>query len=481
MTTKKCCKCKRQLPSENFFYKNKDHSTCQSCAEKRRVGKRNVCTVCGIGAIFNLPEQKNGIRCKKHADPNMIDVVSKKCIICHIKQPSYNHPGQTTGLYCKDCKEPDMVDVVSKKCIICHIKRPKYNHPGKKAGLYCKDCKEPDMVDVANRKCIICHIKQPIYNHPDQKVALYCKEHALAGMINIKHKRCENCSTLASYGFPCNQPSRCSQHKEDGMIYRSNRKCMKQTCNDYAMFGRKQPIHCETHKDDNDICLVERKCSKCCRIDVVNDEGLCLSFCNMDKGFAQYKKYSKEKQQRVINILTAECGQPDQLDKRITDDPACSNHRPDVVYDCKTHWIIIEVDENQHRHGSDNYTPQCEIARTKNIYQDGGGIPIIFIRYNPDNYKDRSGKTVKLPPGKKEEVLIKWVKHFQKTEPTYNLSTIFLFYDNYDKADTPILEIDPYELNDKYECVDCGSVMPCQSMLDHHKTVCATTDIIGYV
>ena len=40
-----------------------------------------------------------------------------------------------------------------------------------------------------------------------------------------------------------------------------------------------------------------------------------------------------------------------------------------------------------------------------------GGIPLIFIRYNPDKFKDSKGTHCNLPQAKREELLIKWLKY----------------------------------------------------------------------
>ena len=53
--------------------------------------------------------------------------------------------------------------------------------------------------------------------------------------------------------------------------------------------------------------------------------------------------------------------------------------------------IIIEIDENKHI----NYNYICENKRLMEISQDVGHRPIVFIRFNPDNYLDNDGNVVK--------------------------------------------------------------------------------------
>ena len=69
-------------------------------------------------------------------------------------------------------------------------------------------------------------------------------------------------------------------------------------------------------------------------------------------------------------------------DKRVVD--GCSKRRPDLLLDLIYQIIIIEVDENQHT----NYDCSCENKRLMELSQDLGHTPIIFIRFNPDDYKN---------------------------------------------------------------------------------------------
>lgn len=73
------------------------------------------------------------------------------------------------------------------------------------------------------------------------------------------------------------------------------------------------------------------------------------------------------------------------FDKQIPD--GCSRRRPDAVLDLGYQLIIVEIDENQHT----TYDCSCENKRIMQLSQDVGHRPIIFIRFNPDEYN--VGKT----------------------------------------------------------------------------------------
>ena len=98
----------------------------------------------------------------------------------------------------------------------------------------------------------------------------------------------------------------------------------------------------------------------------------------------------KTKEKQVVDEIKEEY--PDfswVSDKRVQD--GCSLRRPDLLLDMGSNIIIIEVDENKHI----NYDSTCENKRLMELSQDLQHRPIVFIRFNPDSYKDNEGKIVK--------------------------------------------------------------------------------------
>ena len=109
------------------------------------------------------------------------------------------------ALYCTSCKLENMVDVKHKKCIICKLKQPTYNYQNEKQRLYCKDCKTCGMVDIRHNKCITCNVKRAAFNYPIEKQTLYCNDCKHCGMVDITHKKCINCnlSSKKTYNNHC--------------------------------------------------------------------------------------------------------------------------------------------------------------------------------------------------------------------------------------------------------------------------------------
>jgi hypothetical protein len=122
----------------------------------------------------------------------------------------------------------------------------------------------------------------------------------------------------------------------------------------------------------------------------------------------------------------------------------CSKRRPDLLLDLGYQIVILEVDENKHA----DYDCSCENKRIMELSQDLGHRPIVFIRFNPDDY-DKNGKKVTSCWGidkngiclvKKtkrnewtqrlhtlEEHINYWINPLNKTDKT--IETIQLFYD----------------------------------------------------
>ena len=68
----------------------------------------------------------------------------------------------------------------------------------------------------------------------------------------------------------------------------------------------------------------------------------------------------------------------------------CNLYRPDRIYDCNTHFVVVECDEYQHKNKSfcSSYRDlkHAELSRMHEI-QNACGLPCIFLRWNPDNFR----------------------------------------------------------------------------------------------
>lgn len=56
-----------------------------------------------------------------------------------------------------------------------------------------------------------------------------------------------------------------------------------------------------------------------------------------------------------------------------------NRRRPDFVWVLHDRIVILEVDEDAHRH----YNRECEIARITELMEQSRGLPMFLIRFNP--------------------------------------------------------------------------------------------------
>jgi len=305
---------------------------------------------------FNYVNETKRLYCSKHKLDNMINIKNKKCIHENCKtQPTFNYVNENKGLYCSKHKLDNMVNIISKTCIHenCNT-QPTYNYENEKKGLYCFKHKLNNMVDIKNKTCIhkICNT-QPTFNYKNEKKALYCFKHKLDNMVNITHKKCihENCKILPTYNYK-NEKIRlyCSKHKLDNMVDIKNKTCKNEWC---------------------DIIPSKKY------------RGYCLNCFIHEFPNEKIARNYKTKETRITNYIKEYFNNYDLVcDKTIQN--GCSKKRPDILLDLGFQVIIIEIDENQHR----NYDCSCENKRLMELSKDIGHRPIIFIRFNPDDYKD---------------------------------------------------------------------------------------------
>ena len=249
-----------------------------------------------------------------------------------------------------------MIDVISKTCIEPNCKtRPTFNTDGEKKALYCFTHKEEGMIDVISKTCIEpdCN-KQPTFNTDGEKKGLYCSAHKLNGMIDVISKTCiePDCNTQPTFNTDGETKALyCGTHKEEGMIDVINKTCKSDWCTIRV-----------TEKNDG-YCLR-------CYINLFPDKPVARNYKTKEYSVVEHVK----KMFPNLNWIA---------DKKI--EGGCSKRRPDLLLDLLYQIVIIEIDENQHT----DYDCSCENKRIMELSQDLGHRPIVFIRFNPDDYKKK--------------------------------------------------------------------------------------------
>lgn len=358
------------------------------------------CTFCKKSAYFNIFGNKAQY-CGDHKTPEMVNVVDKLCETPEcISRALFHFPGNTAGKSCSNHKEEGMVNLKSKRCAEpgCYVS-PIYHFAGENKGKYCIEHKHDGMVNVTGKRCEKegCNINAQ-FNLPGKKKGKYCSQHKEEGMVDVKHKRCEfgGCNKLPSFKFETDtQPRFCFDHKWEGMINGKRRICKFKGCKktpSYNYEGLLLHLYCVEHKLEGMVDVKHHSCLSewCLTRPNVKYEGYCL-FCYInlfpDKTVAH--NYKTKEKTIVDCIMTYFPNYSWVLDKKIQD--GCSKRRPDLLLDLGDQIIIIEIDENQHN----EYDCMCENKRLMEISKDLGHRPIVFIRFNPDQYKKSDGTKIK--------------------------------------------------------------------------------------
>jgi hypothetical protein len=170
-------------------------------------------------------------------------------------------------------------------------------------------------------------------------------------MVDIKHDLClyENCEIRPSYNYE----------------------------------GEKRGLYCFQHKKESMLDVVSKMCkTHLCQTRVKEKyDGYCLyCYINLFPEKPVSRNY-KTKEYAVVEFIKTTFPELSWVsDKKITD--GCSKRRPDLFLDLGYQILIIEIDENQHL----DYDCSCENKRIMELSQDVGHKPIVFIRFNPDEF-----------------------------------------------------------------------------------------------
>jgi len=412
----------------NPVFNIKDSKTGKFCVTHKEEGMIDVktkrCKYKGCDSMnpgFNISGSKTGKLCATHKEDGMVNVINKKCEYqgCNIISPVFNIKDSKTDKFCTTHKEDGMVNVKSKRCELCE-KIPNFDIKGGK-GRFCATHKQKGMVDVKHISCELCE-KRPTFDIKGGK-GRFCATHKQEGMIDVKHTLCELCEKRAYYGKPGHQISHCFQHREKGMIRKPNAKCSN--CKELAIWGTNwTPKHCEIHKTEDDENLVERECISCNLLYVLDKTNKCEN-CNPES----FLTARLAKQNALMDYLDA-LGLKGASTDTTVDGGICGKERPDRVYDFGDKFVILECDEDQHKQRA----CLCEQTRMINIGQTFGGIPVYFIRWNPDNYCPESDKKNPEILAKRHKLcgdLINDIKNNKVKLPKALVSAIYLYYDEW--------------------------------------------------
>ena len=367
----------------------------------------------------------------------MIDLNHRLCEnpICDL-HPNFGFKGQKAR-FCYQHKEEGMVDIISKRCenVNCE-KHATHGYKGQ-GYTYCSSHKVEGMINLDSQKCesLDCLVT-PLFGIEGEK-ARFCKKHKANDMVDVKSKRCENeaCVVKPSYGRLYSRTLIfCSIHASLNYYNRAKLSpvCQVIDCYETSHFidpedSNVYPVRCGTHRLSTNIELIFRLCPNCGQeLYFPSDKKIC-----MDCGYYREKKLHNFKESMVKHFLTSNNvpfvhNRPASLNG--------SKFRPDFLIQSKFGYIVLEVDEHQHK----EYIQEEEILRMHTIYNDIQFIrlnsQVLFIRFNPDEYKG-----VQCELKNRHKYLHNIVTHFIDQEIIgVPLAQLKLFYDRFDE--TPVIE-----------------------------------------
>jgi hypothetical protein len=218
-------------------------------------------------------------------------------------------------------------------------------------------------------------IPTPIFTLPTMPISIPL--HTKKKFRERKVKECgiDGCKGVAAYNFPGKNPLYCKLHREVGMIFRPLRYCW--LCYAVATHGCDKAEFCETHAIKNENYI---KCPICGIYVIYLLDGLCHD--------CFYQKKSLERDEyRIARFLF------DNGYRFLYDCATCFGRRVDIFMSFERFNIAIEIDERQHNY--EFYNPYSEIYRMR-LISLGTNLPIVFIRFNPDNFDGIMEKSERL-------------------------------------------------------------------------------------
>ena len=409
----------RDCGGSSFCEHNKRKTYCETCGgselcihKKRKARCREcngteicihkkskyICRECSDGSAY-CEHKKNKRFCKECGGS----------AYCEHKKLKYRCRDCDGSAYCEHKK-------IKSRCVECNGNGICIHKKRKDQCIKCGNC-----LCIHNKRkenCKECHGSQ-ICLHNNFRT--YCRE--CNGSALCEHGKKITCKICVG--------SACCEH---GKIKYNCRECFG-SC--FCEHG-KQKSRCKACGGKS-LCktpLCETRARKNC-------EGLCARcfvYTHPDKPNA--RNY-KTKERTVVDIVLAAFPSFTWVtDKKVQD--GCSRRRPDLFLDMGSHVIIVEVDENQHT----EYDCSCENKRLMEISQDVGHRPIIFIRFNPDDYTDQSGTKVKscfaadksgifkVAKSKvadwnmRTNALLQQIAYWSETPTTKTVEVVQLFYDS---------------------------------------------------
>lgn len=376
---------------------------CKDCSTKYvnyvNVKRNHMCQDCKIlRPSFGIRNSKIAICCsvcnKLHHSGKYVSVVNKMCQDCGLVTPRFGEKGTKIPICCSNCNKlhhnSEYVNVRTKICINCNLIQPSFGKIGTKKAICCYKCNikyhNREYVNIKDNTCSDCNVTRPHFGKEGTKIPICCR--------------------------PCND-----KFHKGKYVDVTHKKCNNDWCGFRAVDKYKgYCLNCFRHEYPDHKFVRNYKCKELLIVDSVKQQEFYI--------YEDSVKIGKH----VINW---------KFDKPI----GGSKRRPDIFYKFGNYYLLVDIDENQHR-GYD-----CEDNRLIQLLKDAG-MNIVIIRFNPDSYINHEGNKVescfrntihgtKLNKENLEDwgyrlrILHYYMQKFIRYPPTKLLTVLKLFYDGY--------------------------------------------------
>ena len=234
------------------------------------------------------------------------------------------------------------------------------------------------MVDILNPRCR-CGQLYPVYGVSGQKRDLLCSQCKTDGMVNVVSSMCQCGRARPTFGLPSDGRCVCCiVCKDDAMIDVTNPMCI---CGKRAAFGlitETRPTRCNDCKSEEMANIVSKQCIGPCGGVLVRPGQQYCANCD-----TQRKRKSRVRENQLANYIRDHISVAwSSWNKQPPGARECGKgYRPDFIWVLDHLIIVLECDEDQH------ITYECERRRMNDLWNTYGGMPIVFIPFNPDAFK----------------------------------------------------------------------------------------------
>uniref|UniRef100_A0A6C0IAT0 Uncharacterized protein n=1 Tax=viral metagenome TaxID=1070528 RepID=A0A6C0IAT0_9ZZZZ len=305
--------------------------------------------------------------------------------------------------YCKDCKGGGICEHSKRRqcCIdckgvgICEHNKRKYRCLDCKGNGICEHNKQKDCCADCNGsslcthkrrkdKCIECE-GSGICEHKKRKTeCIDCGGSQICIHKRIK-QTCKDCKGKCI----CEHDrikSHCRDCKGGAICEHDKRRSRCKDCEGGSICEHKKERNYCYQCNGKYICKTEG----CITIANRKYEGYCLRCCiHLHPNIPISKNY-KTKERTIVDLIIKKFNNYSWISDKIIKD-GCSKRRPDLLLDLGEQVIVVEIDENQHQ----DYDCSCENKRLMEISQDINHRPLVFIRFNPDEYMTKNNELYK--------------------------------------------------------------------------------------